>query len=1038
MIPAGPTCSLSKASVSSFPTTVTVTLGSSGATAQAYQVTISATDGTKTHSLGFTFDVIGFGVSGPSTLVAYMATDNILPITVTPQSGYKGTVAVTCDSSAFPAGVTCTPDYPSLDFSHAASLVDNLHIYAPPTSTGGTYPLAVTTRDASGPPDNTTIVSVAIEGFTFTLSPPTEQTILVGNTSAPFDMVFTPLNGYSLPTQLVDWTCNPAGSVCTFDPNPITPNGAPVHVKMTVNVPVTDTHSLGGDFGFSVLAQATDPANHTQISIPVNPNVTVRVQDFALAPSYWAIILIPGSSFPVQITNQQFNGLSIPVTLACPSPLPPGVSCTIDKTTLAPGDVATLTFSATMDAPQSLRTFNIVGVGTANGQTIQHTIALDAWISNFALTLAPDSISLSSGGDGWYVVEVFGAGTLGGDPGALVSCTSPDPGVTCDSPYQVPAASGFAAFAVNVRTTRGVTSIGSHPFTVSVTEWGETQSISGTIMMQGDDSLVVYTPNGGELWGSGTQTISWHYKGNPGSTVKIELLNNGQPAQTITSSAPVGSNGEGSYSWQMPSSLQFSQHYTIRVTSTSNPTITDTSDDRVWMGQGADLNVPAAGQIFYDGGVMFINYSWSGYGHVRFDLYKAGKFVQTIDEETISGYFDGGGWQWGAAWQIPIDFTSGSDYTMKIVPVDAPTRAITSGAFTISKTSITVTSPSGGEIWQPGSTHTIAWSWVGQPVSPGVDVQITLNNGYYLAENGLITPTTPIGANGSGSFNWTIPNNTPAGNVYSISVNSFTRDNNNFGATSKGYFAIGNYHKLAVSVSGSGTVQSTDDSINCGALCSGVYAGGTTVTLTASPAYGGQFTGWSGGCTGTGNCVVTLNSDVSVVATFYSPTPDIAITSNPNSATVNAGQPAQYSLTITPQGNVTGLATLSCSGLPLASSCSFQPNSFQVTSSAATSTLTINTTARSTANAASVRSKFALATWLMAGTLLGGFFFAPRNRRRRIMLTLMLMSVLVGCGGGAGPSQPPQSGTPPGSYSVQVKVQTTTLTKAATVTLNVN
>ena len=1041
--PPAPTCNLSKSTINSFPATVTVTLGSVGVTAQSYQVTINGTDGTKTHSVGFTFDVTGFGVSGPSTLVAYMATDNVLPITVTPQSGYKGTVSVSCDVSAFPAGDTCTPESLSLDFSNATSLIDNIHIYAPPGSSAGTYSLTITTRDASGPPDNITLVSVAIEGFTFTLSPPTEQTVLVGNTSAPFDMVFTPLNGYSLSTQLLDWTCNPAGSVCTFDQNPITPNGSPVHVKMSVSVPLNDRQSLGGDFGFTVLAQATDPANQMQISIPINTPVTVHVQDFALVPSYSVIILVPGSSFPVQITNQQFNGLSIPVTLDCPSPLPPGISCTLDKSTLAPGDVATLTFSATLDAPPSLRTFEIVGVGTTNGETIQHTIALSAWISNFALTLDPASISVASGGDAWYTVEVFGADTFGGDPGALITCESPDPGITCDSPYEVPAASGFAAFAVNVRTTSGVTPVGSHPFTVSVTEWGETQSISGTIIMEGDDSLVVYTPNGGELWSNGTQNISWHYKGNPGSTVKIELLNNGQLAQTIASSAPIGSNGEGFYSWQMPSSLQFSQHYTIRVTSTSNSTITDTSDSRVWMGQGVDLNVPATGQIFYVGGVMFLNYTWSVYGHVRFDLYKAGKFVQTVDEETISGYLDSGGWQWGAAWQIPSDFPPGSDYTMMIVPVDAPSRAVTSGAFTISKTSITVTAPAGGEIWQPGTTHTIAWSWVGQPVSPGVDVEITLNNGYYVANNGLIAPTTPIGPSGSGSFNWTIPNNTPPSTAYSITVTSFAPDNNNFGATSNGYFAIGNYHHLTVSLSGNGTVQSSDNSISCGTLCSGQYLDGTAITLTATPAYGWQFTGWSGACSGTGNCLVTLNSDLSVVATFYLPTPDIDIVSSPNSATVNAGQQAQYSLTMTPQGNVTGTATLSCSGLPRASSCTFQPNSFQVTSSAASSTLTISTTARSTADAKSVRSRFVFATWLLTWTLLTGLVFMPRNRRRKILLTMTLsltfMPALVTCGGSGGSTQPPpQSGTPAGSYSVQVQVQTAAVTKTTAVTLNVN
>src|SRR5262249_26477400 len=42
-----------------------------------------------------------------------------------------------------------------------------------------------------------------------------------------------------------------------------------------------------------------------------------------------------------------------------------------------------------------------------------------------------------------------------------------------------------------------------------------------------------------------------------------------------------------------------------------------------------------------------------------------------------------------------------------------------------------------------------------------------------------------------------------------------------------------------------------------------------TVTLTASPALGSSFGGWSGGaCAGAGSCVVTLGADTTVIATF--------------------------------------------------------------------------------------------------------------------------------------------------------------------------
>jgi photosystem II stability/assembly factor-like uncharacterized protein len=74
---------------------------------------------------------------------------------------------------------------------------------------------------------------------------------------------------------------------------------------------------------------------------------------------------------------------------------------------------------------------------------------------------------------------------------------------------------------------------------------------------------------------------------------------------------------------------------------------------------------------------------------------------------------------------------------------------------------------------------------------------------------------------------------------------------------------------VSKSGSGSGTVTSTPAGISCGTTCSAGFAEGTIVTLTASPAGGSvSFTGWSGACSGTGSCVVTMDAAKSVTATF--------------------------------------------------------------------------------------------------------------------------------------------------------------------------
>lgn len=73
---------------------------------------------------------------------------------------------------------------------------------------------------------------------------------------------------------------------------------------------------------------------------------------------------------------------------------------------------------------------------------------------------------------------------------------------------------------------------------------------------------------------------------------------------------------------------------------------------------------------------------------------------------------------------------------------------------------------------------------------------------------------------------------------------------------------------VAKTGTGTGTVTSSTGGIRCGATCTGSYAANTSVTLTATALSGSNFSGWSGACSGTAACVLSMTTNRSVTASF--------------------------------------------------------------------------------------------------------------------------------------------------------------------------
>jgi len=244
------------------------------------------------------------------------------------------------------------------------------------------------------------------------------------------------------------------------------------------------------------------------------------------------------------------------------------------------------------------------------------------------------------------------------------------------------------------------------------------------------------------------------------------------------------------------------------------------------------------------------------------------------------------------------------DYSIKatsVTPLLGPKvyTTVTSG-ISYADLSISKTNGTGGVAWGQAVTYTIGVSNAGPSAVSAVKVTDTLPaqltgatwtcagvGGAACAASGTGsisdgTVSLPVGSTATytlhanvvaGTGNGTLQNN--ASVTLPASASDPDPSNNAAGDSDP----IGPLRALSVTKAGSGqgTIGSVPAAIACDATCAsanGSFVDGSTVILSATPAAGDTFLGWSGACSGTGACNLTMGADQSVVATFQSPLAD--------------------------------------------------------------------------------------------------------------------------------------------------------------------
>ena len=327
---------------------------------------------------------------------------------------------------------------------------------------------------------------------------------------------------------------------------------------------------------------------------------------------------------------------------------------------------------------------------------------------------------------------------------------------------------------------------GSNPWLIPATQLPGTDykiRISSTTNLSNNDtsdnsftiptpSFTVVSPNGSENWVRGTtKTIRWNSTESPGTYVKIELLKPGVANKVIISSTL----NDGSHPWLIPANQVQGTDYKVKVTSTINASVNDTSDNTFTIPAPSFTIVsPNGGENWTRGTTQTIkwNSTESPGTYVRIELLKPGATNKVIISSTLN---DG-----SHPWLIPAAQLPGDDYKVKITSTtNASVNDTSDNNFSIVLPKIIVTSPNGGENWIRGTTHLITWNYTG---NPGTYVKIELLKG------GVVNRTILSSTLNDKSQGWTIPATQAIGADYKIRITSTT--NLAYNDTSDGNFNI--------------------------------------------------------------------------------------------------------------------------------------------------------------------------------------------------------------------------------------------------------
>ena len=238
-------CSITPASVTSFPATVTLTINGSSFVAGSYSLTITGTSGSITNTYKVLFNVGDYQIA-PATqsLTLTPGAQGVANFTLTGIDFYSGQINLTCDASSLSGAQCVTSPANPITVATDGTANFSISINVPNNAAAGNYTINLNTQDTTGTPAHAAAIALTVQqDFIVSAVPPNQsQSVNPGQTTGAYNLSVQPVGAQFSAAVTLACSGLPALSQCAFNPSgAITPGTSAQSVVMTISTSATGT-----------------------------------------------------------------------------------------------------------------------------------------------------------------------------------------------------------------------------------------------------------------------------------------------------------------------------------------------------------------------------------------------------------------------------------------------------------------------------------------------------------------------------------------------------------------------------------------------------------------------------------------------------------------------------------------------------------------------------------------------------------------------------------------------------------------------------